>query len=111
MSLRSSPRSTSSASRRDDGTSLSLLEALSSEVPVVATAVGGTPSVVDGGAAAKLVPPRDAGALAAALLDVRRDRDAAGARAALGRRIVVTRFALRKMVERYEELYTRVAKR
>jgi glycosyltransferase involved in cell wall biosynthesis len=96
---------------RTEGTSLSLLEAMAVEVPVVATAVGGTPSVVDGGAAARLVPPNDAEALAAALLDVRRDRAAAGARAALGRRIVVSRFALRKMVDRYAALYTRVATR
>lgn len=96
---------------RTEGTSLSLLEAMAGEVPVVASAVGGTPSVVDGGAAAKLVPANDPEALAAALLDVRRDPEAASARAALGRRIVVSRFALRKMVDRYAELYSRVAKR
>ncbi len=96
-------------SSRTEGTSLSLLEAMAGEVPVVATAVGGTPSVVDGGAAAKLVAANDPEALAAALLEVGRDRDAASGRAALGRRIVVSRFALRKMVDRYAELYTRVA--
>ena len=50
-----------------EGVSLALLEAMAAGLPVVATAVGGTPEVVVHGENGLLIPPRDAGALAAAL--------------------------------------------
>lgn len=50
-----------------EGLPLSLLEALVRGRPVIATAVGGIPEVVDHGRNGVLVPPRDAQALADAL--------------------------------------------
>jgi glycosyltransferase involved in cell wall biosynthesis len=47
-----------------------LLEAFAASVPVVATAVGGVPEVVEDGVSGYLVPPGDPGALAGRLLDV-----------------------------------------
>ncbi len=49
---------------------LVLLEAMASGVPVIATAVGGVPEVLDGGRAGRLVPPGDEGALRGALREV-----------------------------------------
>jgi glycosyltransferase involved in cell wall biosynthesis len=43
------------------------LEAAAQRLPIVATAVGGVPQFLDDGETALLVPPRDAGALAAAV--------------------------------------------
>ena len=53
-----------------EGVSLTILEAMAAGLPVVATAVGGTPEVVPPGCG-RLVPPRDAQGLADALLAIR----------------------------------------
>src|SRR5258708_37161295 len=47
-----------------------VLEAFAAAVPVVATAVGGTPEVVEDDVNGRLVPPGDADILADAILDV-----------------------------------------
>ncbi|MCI4357760.1 MAG: glycosyltransferase family 4 protein [Thermoplasmata archaeon] len=52
---------------------LVLLEAMASGVPVIATAVGGVPEVLEGGKAGLLVPPRDLDALAGAIETVAGD--------------------------------------
>ena len=49
---------------------LVLLEAMAAKVPIVATAVGGVPEVLDGGRAGRLVPYGDAEALASAIRDL-----------------------------------------
>jgi glycosyltransferase involved in cell wall biosynthesis len=94
---------------RTEGTSVSLLEAMSCKVPVVATSVGGTPSALDMGSAGRLVPPNDAAALADALLSARADPEAGFRMAERGRAIVEERFSLRRMVDRYADLYARVS--
>lgn len=83
-----------------------VLEAMASELPVVATAVGGTPELVEEGRSGYLVPPGEAEELAAALEKllnlperVRLDLGRAG------RKIVEEKFSLDKMVKAYEELY------
>jgi glycosyltransferase involved in cell wall biosynthesis len=52
-----------------EGLPLSLLEARALGVPIVATAVGGVSEVVRDGVDGRLVPPRDAGAAARAILE------------------------------------------
>ena len=53
-----------------EGVPLALLEAMLAGKPVIASAVGEVPTVLDGGNAGALVPPSDAAALAAAMDDV-----------------------------------------
>jgi L-malate glycosyltransferase len=65
-----------------EGLGTSLLDAMAFGVPVVATAAGGIPEVVADGITGRVVPPRDADALAAALVDA---LDSPARRAAWGR--------------------------
>ena len=52
-----------------EGLCTSLLDAQIRRVPVVATRVGGVPELVEDGVSGRLVPPRDPGALARALVE------------------------------------------
>ncbi len=56
-----------------------LAEAMNAGTPVVATRVGGLSEVVDDGVTGRLVPPRDPGALAEAVLEVLAHRETMGA--------------------------------
>ncbi|HVY47427.1 MAG TPA: glycosyltransferase, partial [Minicystis sp.] len=92
-----------------EGTSLSLLEAMACGAPVVATAVGGTPSIVEDGVTGRLVPPRDPEALARALAATHDDARASRQLARKAREAVATRYSLRAMVDDYADLYERLA--
>ena len=88
-----------------EGVSLTLLEAMSTGVPVVATRVGGTPEVLAGEDAGLLVPPQDPQAMASAIALLWRDRLERLRLAEAGRRRVVEAFDVRRMVEAYEGVY------
>jgi glycosyltransferase involved in cell wall biosynthesis len=84
------------------------LEAMAMRVPVVATAICGTPEAVLDGETGRLVPPGDEGAIVAAvseLLDLPPEsRTAMGER---GRAHVRAHFTLDRMADAYEELFER----
>jgi sugar transferase (PEP-CTERM/EpsH1 system associated) len=94
-----------------EGLPNTVLEAMASRLPVVATRVGGVEEVVQDGVTGVLVPPRSPYALGRAISDLLRDRDRAAAMGAMGRRRAETEFALDETVRRYEELYLRLAAR
>lgn len=88
-----------------EGLPNSILEALQLELPVVATAVGGVPEVIQDGITGVLVMPGDRQALADKILWLLQ-RPAEGRRLArLGKSVVQTRFGLERMVREYENLY------
>jgi glycosyltransferase involved in cell wall biosynthesis len=91
-----------------EGSPYSLLEAMASGTPVVATAVGGVPAMVQAGVEGLLVSPGDAGALADAIDETLRSPDAAARRADAARVRVAAERSLRAREERLAERYRAV---
>jgi glycosyltransferase involved in cell wall biosynthesis len=89
-----------------EGTSMSILEAMATALPVVATAVGGTPALLRDGACGVLTPPDNAAALAQALLDVLADPARARRLGAEARRVVEAEHSEEYMTDQYEEVYS-----
>jgi glycosyltransferase involved in cell wall biosynthesis len=69
------------------------------------TDVGGNAEVVVHGETGLVVPPRDAEAIAGAILDLLRDMGAAAAMGARGRDRVSRKFSIAQVVENVESLY------
>jgi radical SAM protein with 4Fe4S-binding SPASM domain len=78
----------------NDGLPNAVVEALAMDVPVVASAVGGLPELLDGGAAGRLIPPHDIRALERALGSLLADPAGARALAEAGRRRVRSAYSL-----------------
>jgi glycosyltransferase involved in cell wall biosynthesis len=91
-----------------EGISITILEAMAAGLPVVATAVGGTPEVLTADAGGVLVPSRDPGRLASALLDLLADPDRRTAMAAAARRRLESSFTIDRMVDEYVNTYRRM---
>lgn len=86
-----------------------LREALAVETAVVATAIEGNPELVRDGETGLLVPPRDPGALAAAILRMIRDPALRQTTARAGRKLVDVSFSTRVKLDATETLYRRLA--
>lgn len=93
-----------------EGTSLTLLEAMASGLPVVATAVGGTPEVVLHERTGLLVPPRRPDLLAQAITRLLRSPRRREEMGQAGQARVVARFGIQAMVEAYQRLYEELAR-
>jgi sugar transferase (PEP-CTERM/EpsH1 system associated) len=93
---------------RAEGISNTLLEAMASGLPVVATDVGGNRELVVDGQTGALVPPQDPAALAAALATYFRQPELARQHGAAGRARVEAEFSLESMVGSYLACYDRL---
>ena len=98
------------ASRRE-GISNTVLEAMASGLPVVATATGGNLELVRDGESGRLVPPGDSAELAAALGGYLMDSQLRVAHGHRARQLVEQQYSLRGMVDAYEALYDRYTAR
>jgi glycosyltransferase involved in cell wall biosynthesis len=91
-----------------EGTPAAVLEWMRAAKPIVATAVGGIPDIIEDGTHGLLVPPRDPRALAAAvkrLLDEPELGRDLGARARVRQQ---AEFRFKHTVEQLEEIYERL---
>lgn len=94
-----------------EGLGTSLLDAMACGKPIVATTAGGIPEVVEHDATGLLVPPRDAGHLAQALVALLKDPDKRRRFGAAGLARVRERFSAERMVQETLGVYQRVAQR
>ena len=93
-----------------EGISNTILEAMASGLPVIATNVGGSGELVEDGKTGTLVPAGDVEALADEMVALARQRDKAKAMGRAGRSVVEQKFSMAAMVRQYRELYDRCVK-
>jgi glycosyltransferase involved in cell wall biosynthesis len=91
-------------SSRTEGLPLAVPEAMACSLPVVATAVGGLPSVVPA-TCGILVCPQDEGALAQAIGSLARDGALRLAMGEAGRAYALENFSIARMADAYERIY------
>lgn len=89
----------------NEGISNTILEAMATGLPVVATAVGGSPELIRAGETGFLVPPGDSRAMAGRLREYLDSPALAAAQGAAGRRRTEEEFSIRRMLADYGNLY------
>jgi glycosyltransferase involved in cell wall biosynthesis len=93
------------ASSRTEGISLTILEAMSVGLPVVTTAVGGSPEIVEEGVTGHLAPAQNPAALADAIIRMCSRKEEWPTIGLSGRSRVENHFNVRTMIDGYERLY------
>jgi glycosyltransferase involved in cell wall biosynthesis len=88
-----------------EGMPMTILEAMASGVPVVATRVGAAADVIDNGSTGMLVPARDVDAMTAAVRSLLRDDHGIGHAA---RQEIEKNYTVAVMAARYAQAYRRV---
>jgi sugar transferase (PEP-CTERM/EpsH1 system associated) len=91
-----------------EGISNTILEAMASGLPVIATDVGGNPELVQEGRTGKLVPAADPDALAQAIVSLALSPEKARAMGYAGRKRIEAQFSMKAMVDRYQQIYDRL---
>jgi glycosyltransferase involved in cell wall biosynthesis len=92
-----------------EGLGTSLLDAMACRRAIVATRAGGIPEVVEDGVTGLLVPPRDHGAMADAIVGLLNDEERRRQMGEAGFARVSARFTVERMVAETAAVYARVA--
>jgi glycosyltransferase involved in cell wall biosynthesis len=88
-----------------EGLSNALMEAMAARLPIVATAVGGNPELVEDGRTGLLVPPRAPEALARRLVDLLHQPHLGRRMGLAGRRRLEEHYEAARLVERMTSVY------
>ena len=88
-----------------EGLPIAVLEAMAAGLPVIATSVGDLPLVVKDGQTGVLVPRRDVGEMAEAMVRLLGDGEECARMGRGGRELVSETYSLDQMVRRHSELY------
>ena len=88
-----------------EGLSNAIMEAMTSELPVVATEVGGADELIRDGETGFLCPPNDAATMASKVIDLLENEAKARRMAACGRSFMAREFGMTKMVRGVERIY------
>ena len=91
-----------------EGIPLTVIEAMAARRPVVSTAVGGLPELVEHGITGFLAPCRDDASLAAALIRLYRDPVLCKRMASVAAQRAVEKFSLEGMLNAYRDVYREV---
>jgi glycosyltransferase involved in cell wall biosynthesis len=90
---------------RQEGLGLSIMEAQATGLAVVASNVGGIPTLIEDGRTGVLVQPQDPQALAGAIIHLLKDKDARARMGAAARAFIQCNHSADKMVEQTLRLY------
>jgi glycosyltransferase involved in cell wall biosynthesis len=93
------------ASYASEGIPQFALQSMAAGKPLVGTAVGGIPEVVKDGVNGYIVPPKDSGALADAILKLLSDPEKARGMGLLGRKMALEGHTKERMLDDMEALY------
>lgn len=95
-------------SSKKEGQSIAIMEAMAMGLPVVATASGGTPELVDNEITGILVSPCDSDALARALLRLIEDKQLSNSLGNAGKQYMQERYDIDIVIKQYQELYSNI---
>ncbi len=92
----------------DEGTPLSILEAMASKVPVIATRVGGIPDQIQDGVTGLLIDPRDSDQIVAAIERLLLDAEEISKLTIQAESYVHDRFSMNQFLEKFQMVLTQV---
>lgn len=95
----------------NEGISNTILEAMATALPVIATGVGGNPELIRTGVNGLLIPPDSTRDIEKALWAYINDSELREQHGKMGRRIAEREFSIDQMVRSYEYLYNRLMKK
>jgi len=91
-----------------EGMSNTILEAMATGIPIVATRVGGTPEIVEDGVTGSLIPSGGYDLLSEMITKYMNDRSLCETQGQAGRLRCEKLFSLNVMVEKYDRLYSKL---
>jgi glycosyltransferase involved in cell wall biosynthesis len=94
-----------------EGLPITILEAMQSKVPIIASRVGGIPAVLEDGKTGILVEPGNPNALADAISRVLSDPQGSMQMGKRAREIALTKYSSRRMAEEYQHLYNSILRK